>query len=302
MTIVHSTYDHAGGKVTFATRSEMTDVYSTRVRSTWKPDAHTLVAQQLLKQGDRFIDLGANIGTFCLPVAKTTGANGLAVEALQSNIDLLQAGIEANGLSDKVQWFFAAIVEKNGEVTIAGESAYGTVGRAGQRVLAYSLDGLMDAVGWPSVNLVKMDIEGCEKRALEGAARFFEKNPEVVFIFEGNGAHCHQNGYTPQDLIRFFEERGNHVYLVRASRVIRRRATDFQESGVADYIASPYPLEDRLKGVRFADFDQATKISEVVRTFTAMKPGYAKFMVREMHLAPDFIRNDESVRRLSVAP
>lgn len=299
MTIEYSTYDHVGGKITFATRSEMVDAYSKRLRGTWRPDPHTLVAEQLLREGDTFLDLGANIGTFCLPVAKATGAAGIAVEALHSNLPLLQAGIEANGLSDQMRWIFAAIVEKNGEVTISGESAYGTVGRPGHRVLAYSLDGLMDEIGWPSISLVKMDIEGCERRALEGASRFFEENPEVIFIFEGNGAHCYINGYTPQDLIRFFEDRGSYVYLVRGGRVIRRRSTDFQESGVADYIAAPFPLEQRLTGVAFTDFDQATKLREVVRTLTVMNPSYVKSMIGEMHLAPDFIRNDRAIVELS---
>jgi len=208
---------------------------------------------------------------------------------------------EANDLSSKVEWFFAAIVEKNGEVTIAGEGAYGTVGSTGRRVLAYSVDGLMDEIGWPSVRLVKMDIEGCEKRALEGATRFFEKAPKVMFIFEANGAHCHINGYAPQDLIRFFEDRGHHVYLVRGDRVIRRRASDFQESGLSDYVTAPFPLEQKLTGVRFTDFDEATKVREAMRTLSVMKPGYGRFMVSEMHLAPDFIRNNKSIQELAAA-
>jgi FkbM family methyltransferase len=301
MAIEYTTHDYAGGQVTLATRTENADAYSGQIRGKWRPDAHTLGAMQLLTSRDYFLDLGANIGAFCLPVAKATGASGLAVEALQSNLALLQAGIEANGLSDRMNWFFAAIVEKNGEVTIAGDSAYGTVGPSGHRVLAYSLDGLMDEIGWPAVNLVKMDIEGCEMRALEGAKRFFERYPDVIFVFEANGAHCHNNGYAPQDLVRFFEDRGNHVYLLRAGRAIRRRATDFQESGVSDYIASPFPLEQKLKGFQFADFDEATKIREAVRTLSVMKPGYGRFMVAEMHLAPAFIRNDKEVQKFAAA-
>jgi FkbM family methyltransferase len=298
MAIEYTTHAYVGGNVTFATRTEMADPHSTRIRTSWKPDAHTLVALQLLKESDHFVDLGANIGTFCLAVAGTTGARGLAVEALQPNFSLLQAGIDANDLSGKVEPLLAAVVEKNGEVRIAGESAYGAVSKSGRRVLAYSLDGLMDEIGWPPIQLVKMDIEGSEMRALEGAALFFEKNPEVIFIFEANGAHCLINGYSPQDLIRFFEARGSHVYWTRGNRVIRRGSGDFQEAGLADYIASPVPLEHKLEGFDFSDFDKVTKLKEVVRTLTVMKPGYRKFMDEGWHLAPDFIRNDKSVQEL----
>jgi FkbM family methyltransferase len=298
MPILLTSHSYSSGSITFATYAETDDAFSLQVRNSWKPDLHTLLAQQLLSGEDFFLDLGANIGTFCLPVAKITGSHGLAVDALQSNIALLQAAIQANQLSDNVKWFFAAIVDSNGEVAISGEGAYGTVAEVGRRVLAYSVDGLMDEIGWPSVKLVKMDIEGCEMRALEGAPRFLDKNPHAIFIFEANGAHCYANGYAPQDLIRFFEIRGHYVYLVRGNRIIRRASRDFQEAGLCDYVASPFPLEQQISGFRFIDFDEATKVRETIRTLSAMKPGYARFMVSEMHLAPEFIRKNKEVQEL----
>ena len=300
MTIVYRRHQYQGGEVTFATRADRNDPFSLALRGDWKPDTHTLAASQLLGANDLFLDLGANVGTFCLPTAKATGASCVAVEALRSNIPPLQAAIAANELERQVEWWLAAITEKEGEVKISGESAYGTVQTVGQgrRVLSYSLDGLMNELGWPRVTMVKMDIEGCEMRALQGAKKFFEKNPDVIFIYEANAAHCYSNSYQPQALIRYFEDRGNIVYLARAGRIIRRTSSDLQESGVSDYIACPFPLEDRLRGFLFSDFDTAYKIGEVVRMLTKMKPGYRLQMVSQMDLAEARIRDDPQVTAL----
>lgn len=179
MKMVYTNHRYSGGEVTFATRGGAQDPFSVKLRGEWKPDTHTDVACQLVGHGDYFLDLGANMGAFCLPVSKATGARCLAVEALQSNIPMLQSSIEANDMVGQVSWILAAIVEKNGEVRIAGESAYGTVRNdlLGQRVISYSLDGLMHDTGWEDVKLLKMDIEGCELRALQGASEFFFADP-----------------------------------------------------------------------------------------------------------------------------
>ena len=288
-------YDFMGERVRFCVGEERSDPFSVRIRQSWKPDTHTLVAAQILRPEDIFLDLGANYGAFCIPVAKKTGARGYAVEALISNIPILHDSIIANDLQGKLEWILGAITDHDGEVRIAGASAYGTVGDKGHRVLSYSLDGLVEDFQIKNVHVVKMDIEGCEMDALAGADAFFKDNPSVTFIFEANAAHCISRGYAPQDLIRYFEEKDRIIYLAKGGHLVRRSSLDFQESGVSDYIASPYPLEGVVDGFKFEDFSNDFRISETIRALSVMKPGYGQAAAAQIAFAPDFIRNHAEI-------
>jgi hypothetical protein len=143
--------------------------------------------------------------------------------------------------------------------------------------------------------MVKMDIEGCELPALHGATRFLAANPDATFVFEANAAHCLRTRSSPQDLVGFFEQRGYLVYLCRDGRLVRRTASDFQEFGNSDYIASKSPLEGRLRGFVFDEFDAAARVAATVRTLTEMNPGYRRATLRQLPLAPPFIQDAPEV-------
>ena len=217
------------------------DPVSRSLRGGWRPTDHAIVASQLLEPDDLLLDLGVNYGMFCIPVVLASEARCLAVEALQPNVVVLQAAIRSNQLGERIDWLLAAITDRSGEVRIRGVSAYGIVGEEGQRVLSYSLDYLMDELSLGSVAMIKMDIEGCEMPALSGGLRFLDANPEATFVFEANTAHCWRTGIRPQDLLARFEARDYLIYLCRHKHLVRRSSTDFQESGVSDYIANEKP-------------------------------------------------------------
>ncbi len=296
---VTKTFDVMGHAVQIASDPNLTDPFSRWLRRDWQPEDHSRVAAQLLGEGDLMLDLGANYGTFSVPITVIKGSRCIAFEALRRNIPVLHAAIEANGIADKYQWVLAAITGAAGEVRIAGESAYGTVGTSGQRVLSYGLDDLLDEFDLSGLKLIKMDIEGCEMEALQGANRFFEIFPDVSFIFEANAAHSHRQKHLPQDLLKFFEDRGYILYLCKYGRLTRRTSSDFQESGVSDYIASKTPLESTVTGFSFDDFDKEHKIKETRFSVTEMKHGYRLSAIDQMHLAPDWISNDPVISSIS---
>ena len=57
-------------------------------------------------------------------------------------------------------------------------------GTQGVVVEATSLDDFFECRGWPPVHLVKMDIEGAEKAALEGMKQLVDRNRSLKLIVE----------------------------------------------------------------------------------------------------------------------
>lgn len=86
------------GKVYFATNKQNSDPYSLRIRNNYTLEAHTVLALELLNKGDKFIDLGANIGALTLPLLKF-GCNGLAIEALPENVTILSKALAKNNFN-----------------------------------------------------------------------------------------------------------------------------------------------------------------------------------------------------------
>src|SRR5437868_2563097 len=80
--------------------AEADDHFSRTLRQGWYPSSPaTDLLLQMVRPGHRVLDLGANIGLFCLPLA-AMGCQVVAVEASPRNAELLQASITCNRLSN----------------------------------------------------------------------------------------------------------------------------------------------------------------------------------------------------------
>jgi len=283
------------GTVHFATFKEYSDPYSVRIRNAWKIEPQTRLAISLLGNESTFIDLGANVGTICLPIVIKTGARCYAVEADGLNVQLLEAAIKKNKLSN-VHVIHCAVYDKDGQVSIAGSSGYVTVTDGGPiSVPALTLDSIIEEYSIARVSLMKMDVEGCELKVLKGAEIFFKRNPDVDVIFEANGSHCLGAGYMPQDLMKYFEERDYSLYMIFGTSLIKRTSRDFQEPGLTDYIATKKRIEGTNCGLKFREMAYEERVHQVVRALTLMKPGYRTFMLKQLESAPREIIDDHRV-------
>jgi FkbM family methyltransferase len=291
-----SLYPCASGEseALFAVHDDADDGFSKQIRSGWKLRPHTKLAMLLLDGDDVFIDVGANIGTFSIPVTLHTGAGCLDVEALPSNVELLAASLAANKICNHRIEAVAAL-DSYDNVQIKGTSAFGTVNRSGIGidVPAVPLDDILAETPFAKARLVKMDIEGSEQRALRGMSRFFGRPPDHV-IFEANGAHCYANGYMPQDLMRFFEDRGYALYIVRPGRLVPRRASDFQEGALVDYLATRRRVDD-VSGFAIGGLSLDDRIHNVLRAMTIEKAGYRAFMAAQLEHGPPEIQGHREV-------
>lgn len=169
------------------------------------------------------IDIGANIGVYTLSAAKM-GRRVLAVEALDRNVRHICASVAAGGLQNRVTLVHNAISNSNGVVNLGVDKnnmggtfvdvdskhikklklgrANGTYGT----VHTIKMDDLLKVPGIENFQnvVVKMDIEGFEAKAVEGASSFFDKLTIHGFIMEWE---FHRGQATAKTILKFMKDR-----------------------------------------------------------------------------------------------
>jgi FkbM family methyltransferase len=146
-----------------------------RATGSWEPDmaAHL---RRSLRPGMTFVDVGAHVGYFSVLASALVGPRGrvVAVEPEPGNAALLRANLWRNGCANAVVLEVAAH-DRQGHLPLARNS----VNRGGSNLLGggdllvpcAALDDLLDALGPPAADVVKVDAEGTDHLVLRGMAR-----------------------------------------------------------------------------------------------------------------------------------
>ncbi|MBB4658944.1 FkbM family methyltransferase [Parvularcula dongshanensis] len=286
-------------EVTFATFSDYADPYSSRVRNSWHMEGHYILAAELLRPGDTFIDAGANIGTFAFPVAKLSGSEGILVEALPENCDLLRAAAIRNG-DASISIVNAAVGGEEGEIFIAGSSAYAktsnTAEGGGIRVKQVPLSTLLEHYNPLSPRLLKIDVEGSELETFEGARDLLASRRIPYIIYESNGPVCQHRNYSVRDLRRALSQLGYEIFTIVGRTLVPTDDEEFQFLGNADLFATMEGIPEKIS-FEVAKLSNDRKIKSVVHTLTNMPPQYRDFILNELELAPDEIKHSTEVRQ-----
>jgi FkbM family methyltransferase len=155
------------------------------------------------------LDVGANIGSYSLPLAAcmkqyTSGdSQVISVEGYPLNAQHFRAGIKFNGLDNIRLYEYAVgaplLLNQVAMKEFKSNEGMNRLKRAkllGQRFATYisklygevvpmtTIDAMMasDYKTFRNVFLMKIDIEGTEEAAFEGAQQFLRKGPCVIFI------------------------------------------------------------------------------------------------------------------------
>jgi FkbM family methyltransferase len=134
---------------------------------------------RLVKPGSIAYDVGANVGFYTLALARLVGDSGhvFAFEPAARSVHYLRRHLELNQIRN-VTVVQVAIADRAGLVSFDGWS----VGTDNSYVIpAISLDEFV-AAGHPAPAFIKMDIEGVEKLALEGANGLLSKRNIIWFL------------------------------------------------------------------------------------------------------------------------
>jgi FkbM family methyltransferase len=148
---------------------------------------------ELLRAGDEFVDIGANVGFFSLLAARLVGPAGrvLALEALPENVLALEANVRRNRF-DQVMCRQVAVSDEVGEAELIVASHPGGAALAqadrppdpSGRVMVrtVTVDALVDEAAIKSPRLVKVDVEGAEAAVLAGMARTLRRERPIVLV------------------------------------------------------------------------------------------------------------------------
>lgn len=153
----------------------------------------TAVVRELLRPGDTFLDIGANIGYFTMLAASLVGETGrvIAVEPNRDNCALIEMSIEANGWKHiTVLPYAAAEAEQIFQLDTGGAGSNGRVidnsplatpgSGAPNPVQAVVLDQML--ADEARLDVVKLDIEGAEPRAVAGMMGLLQRHRPVLLL------------------------------------------------------------------------------------------------------------------------
>jgi FkbM family methyltransferase len=167
-----------------------------------------------LKEGDIYIDIGANIGITLIPAAKCIGETGKAIafepqpktySYLQENMDLNNlSGVQihncAVGNSEGYIYFTNKFTDEKNQVSNTSENSI--------KVPIVSLDNYLKEIS--NISLLKLDVEGYEKYVLEAGKETLEKVNCIYFEV------CPENyesfGYQASDVLKLVDKSGFRLF------------------------------------------------------------------------------------------
>lgn len=217
----------------------------------WEPSLTVSMILDLgwpLANRNLFIDVGGNVGYFTSLVA-SLGHEVISIEPFGKNQPILMSTVCANGFQGRVRSHKIALTESpDRDMCLWSPHDKINIGNARlvpyfegakdfdndkkktcqERIRTNTLDGLLfeDADGprlladeYPSSNsyrrrpqVMKMDIEGYETKALKGASRLLSENAPCVVYFEHQVVPIQTSGEKPTLIFELLEKAGYDIY------------------------------------------------------------------------------------------
>ena len=174
---------------------------------------------QLVKQGDKVIDIGANLGYYTCPLADLVGESGrvYAVEPVPVIFSVLKRNV---GKRRNVELLNYALGEEERTIEMANDSvasagyfgtgrnfvSEGELSKDAVRFTAQMKRGSELFGGMEKIDFIKCDIEGYERVVLPELRPLIEKFHPTVLV--------ETDGESRQQMIRMFTELGYSAYML----------------------------------------------------------------------------------------
>ncbi|MES2070906.1 MAG: FkbM family methyltransferase [Pseudomonadota bacterium] len=215
------------------------------------------VLQALLRPGDVFLDLGANIGFFSLVASKIVGDRGHvhAFEAIPDTLRELEHNIELNSVRNITVHPQAAanqnmLVRFARPTSAAGSEVnsmrYEIHGENYWEVPCVRVDECLDLT--QAIRLIKIDIEGAEMLALRGMEKILQQPGKPIILCEVIDDILREMSSSAEELFSFLEAQDyKYVYLIGNKGLTRfNRAVDGLAGFQHNVVFSAVPLPGHL--------------------------------------------------------
>jgi FkbM family methyltransferase len=155
-----------------------------------------------LGEQDLFIDVGANLGVFSILVARATGARVIAFEPSPSSAKIMKMQVALNGLADRVELHETCVGNETRQVSIKDsvdmDNAIVLDG-GGTELVSVPMLKIDDVVRPERDCVMKMDVEGFEREALEGARRLLA-DPRLRALAVETCGICTRFGHSTDEI------------------------------------------------------------------------------------------------------
>lgn len=201
------------------------------IRGAYERDELDFV-RRTVKTGQTVIDVGANIGIFTITMASLVGPTGkvYAFEPLETEATLIAQSLAENNFADRVVVAPAAVSNEQGKgqlvraaQTINAGGAYLTDNEqevpAGHETNPVELITLDTYPLLRPVSFIKIDIEGAEPLALQGARTILMQDRPVILSELHPAQLMKVSGYRPAEFIAEMENLGYQCHDLRESEL-----------------------------------------------------------------------------------
>ncbi|PWT72759.1 MAG: FkbM family methyltransferase [Bacteroidetes bacterium] len=208
----------------------------------------------LLRENDLFADIGANIGVFSVLASVNAGANTVAIEPVPGTFSRLVRNIRANNMSEKICPRQIGVGSERGEILFS--SNHDTINHVltdweikqnvpSVKVHVSTIDEIFNS---ECPCLIKMDVEGFEWPALQGAKRTMSDSRLKAIIIEINGSGS-SYGISDDEIHSFLLSQGLTPY---SYEPFSRTLTSLDKYGPTNtiYLRDPEWIEQRVSTAR----------------------------------------------------
>ncbi|MEM8560709.1 MAG: FkbM family methyltransferase [Pseudomonadota bacterium] len=188
----------------------------------WEPlETYFLLA--MLRPGDVFVDVGANIGYFSLLASQRVGAAGavLAFEPEADNFALLQTNREINQC-DNLRCFQLALGRRDSEAKLflnernrGDHSLYSDGGSGPSQSIRVANGSRFIGDQYQRINFLKVDTQGAECDVLWGLGDLIHSSADdLVMIIEVSPMHLRRAGASSRELLDLIDRESWRLYLM----------------------------------------------------------------------------------------
>ncbi len=240
--------DYDDSKINLFPEIDNITTYSLLELGDWFEKGDMKLFRSLIREGDDILDLGANVGVYSISGASRTGDEGkvIGVEPAKETYELLE---KSSRQFSNMYAVNAAVSDESGE----GFLSYGSSSELnklsdegdGEKVRLCSVDDLAKKFGVEKFDIIKMDVEGHEIEAIEGAEKMIKEGRPVIFyeIKDGDGIHL--------DLIEKFGELGydSYYYVEPANSLVKYEKGESVDPYILNMIAVKNETLERFENI-----------------------------------------------------